>query len=49
MPGSETRNPMPRIVSPFLVLTVALAGCTLFELPAAPGELLFQDDFSRPY
>jgi len=39
---------MPRIVSPFLVLTVALAGCTLFELPAAPGELLFQDDFSRP-
>ncbi len=39
---------MARHLVPLIALTTALAGCALFELPASPGEVLFQDDFARP-
>jgi hypothetical protein len=31
-----------------LSAALALGACSLFELPAASGDVLFQDDFSRP-
>lgn len=39
---------MARPAALLFALATALAGCTLFEFPASSGDLLFQDDFSRP-
>jgi hypothetical protein len=48
MQPSEIRKSMAKFAILYLGLMAALAGCALFELPASPGDLLFQDDFSRP-
>ncbi len=38
--------PPPR--SLFLAAGLLLAGCAALQIPTGPGEVLFQDDFSRP-
>jgi hypothetical protein len=38
---------MRRLAASILLSALSLSGCALFELPVAPGDVLFQDDFSR--
>jgi hypothetical protein len=48
MRPSVNLNLMLRRAAFFLLIALSFSGCALLELPVAPGDVLFQDDFSRP-
>src|SRR3990172_9450753 len=49
MPPSVIHESMSRHTTAFLTAAaLALSGCVLLELPSSSGDVLFQDDFSRP-